>query len=85
MPQQAPQVLVIRQEGSDSLDKISPKLKLGNRGVSVVAQWKQIWPGPMRLQVRLLTLFSELRIRRCHQLWCSSQTWLESDVAVALA
>ena len=31
-----------------------------------------------------LALLSVLRIWRCHRLWCRSQMWLRSDVAVAL-
>ena len=30
-------------------------------------------------------LLSGLRIRRCHKLWCRLQTWLGSDIAVAVA
>ena len=30
----------------------------------------------MRLLVRSLALLSGVRIRRCHELWCRSQTWL---------
>ena len=39
----------------------------------------------MRLQVQSLASISGLRIRHCHELWCSSQTWLRSGAAVALA
>ena len=39
----------------------------------------------MRLQVRSLALRSGLRIRRCREMWCGSQTRLGSRVAVALA
>ena len=42
--------------------------------VLVVAQQKQIWLGTMRLQVRSLVSLSGLRIRRCHELWCRSQS-----------
>ena len=38
----------------------------------------------MRLWVRSLTLLSGLRIQRCYELWCKSQTWLGSSVAVAV-
>ena len=38
----------------------------------------------MRLQVQSLALLSGLRIRRCHELWFRSKTWLGSCVAVAL-
>ena len=49
-----------------------------------MAQWKQIHLETMRLQVQSLALLSRLRIRRCHELWCRSQMWLGSGVAVAL-
>ena len=37
----------------------------------------------MRLGVQSLALLSALRICRCHELWCRSQTGLGSAVAVA--
>ena len=52
-------------------------------GFPVVAQWKGIQLGTMRLQVRSLTLFSGLRIWRCCDLSCRSQTRLVSGTAVA--
>ena len=39
----------------------------------------------MRLQVRSLASLSGLRIWYCRELWCSSQMWLGSDVAVTMA
>ena len=39
----------------------------------------------MRMQVPFLALLSGLTIRHCHELWCGSQTWLRSLVAVAVA
>ena len=53
-------------------------------GVPVVAQWKQIQLGTMKLRVQPLDSLSGLMIRRCCELWCRSQTPLGSDVAVAL-
>ena len=38
----------------------------------------------MRVQVRSLIWLSGLRIRRCHEPWCRSQTQLRSGVAVAV-
>ena len=35
--------------------------------------------------VRSLASLSGLRIHCCHELWCRSQTWLGSGVAVAVA
>ena len=53
-------------------------------GVPVMAWWKQIQLGTMRLQVQSLALLSGLRIRRCRELWCRSQIQLGSRIAVAL-
>ena len=55
-----------------------------NNGVPVVAQWS-IRLGTTRFQVRSLSLFTGLRIWRCCELWCKSQTRLGSGVAVDLA
>ena len=41
--------------------------------------------GTMRLRVQSLALLSGLRIQHCHELWCRSQMWLRSRVAVAVA
>ena len=38
-----------------------------------------------RICVPSLASLSGLRIRHCHELWCRSQTWLGSSVAVAVA
>ena len=38
----------------------------------------------MRTQVRSLALLSGLRIRCCHELWRRLQTWLGSQVTVAV-
>ena len=61
-----------------------PDHKKWTLGVHVVAQRKQSRLGTMRLQVRSLASISGFRIRRCCELWCRLQTWLESGVAVAL-
>ena len=50
-----------------------------------MTQWKGIRLGTMRLQVRSLALLSGLRIWRCCELWCRSQTELGSCVAEAVA
>ena len=55
-----------------------------SEGVPLVAQWKQIRLGTMRLPVQSLALISGLRIQRCHELSCGLQTWLRSLVAVAV-
>ena len=44
--------------------------------VPVVAQWKWIQLGTMRLQVRCLAPLSGLRIWHCCELWCRVQMWL---------
>ena len=38
-----------------------------------------------RTRVRSLALLNGLRIQHCHELWCRSQTWLGSCVAVVVA
>ena len=53
--------------------------------VPIVAQWKRIWLGTMRLQVWPLASLSGLRIWHCHELWCRWQMWLGSGTAVAVA
>ena len=40
------------------------------RGVPIVAQWKQIRLGTVRLRVPSLASLSGLRIQRCGKLWC---------------
>ena len=60
-------------------------LKFGKPGVPVVAQRKRIRLGTMRFLVRSLASLNVLRIRGCGELWCRSQTRLESGIAVALA
>ena len=52
--------------------------------VPIVAQQIRIRLVSMRMQVRSLALLSGLRIQHCHELWCGSQMWLGSRVAVAL-
>ena len=49
-----------------------------------MVQWKQIWLGSMRMQVRSLASSTGLRIRHCRELQCRSQTWLGSHIAVAV-
>ena len=39
----------------------------------------------VRMQVWSLDLLSRLRIQHCCELWCRSQTWLGSGIAVAVA
>ena len=50
-----------------------------------MVQRKQIPLGTMTLQVRSLASLGGLRIRHCCELWCRSQTWLGSGIAVAVA
>ena len=47
-------------------------------------QWKRIRLGTTKLQVQSLASISELRIRRCPELWCRSKMQLGSCIAVAL-
>ena len=46
---------------------------------------KRIQLGTMRLWVRSLASISGLRVRRCRELWCRSQTQLGSGIAVVAA
>ena len=50
-----------------------------------MTQRKRIHLGAMRLQVRSLASIRGLRILRCHELGCRSQTRLRSGVAVVQA
>ena len=54
-------------------------------GVPIMVQWKRIQLGTMRFWVRSLASLSGLRTPSCRELWCRSQTWLGSGVAVAIA
>ena len=49
-----------------------------------MVQWKQIRLGTMRLQVQSPALLRGLWIQHCCELWCRSQTWLGSGIAVAV-
>ena len=55
-----------------------------NTGVPIVAQWKRIQLGSMRMWVQSLALLSGLGIQPCRELLCRSQMWLGSSVAVAV-
>ena len=50
-----------------------------------MAQQKRTRLGTMGLWVRSLASLNVLRIWRCRELWCRSQTWLGSGTAVAMA
>ena len=54
-------------------------------GAPVVAQQKRIWLASMRMRAGSLASLSELRIRHCCELWCRSQMWPGSYMAVAVA
>ena len=53
-------------------------------GVPMGAQQLQTQLVSMRTWVWSLSLFSGLRIWHRHELWCRSQTWLRSGIAVAV-
>ena len=63
------------------VDLIFRDFKILRIGVPVVAQWKRIRLGTMRLRVRSLALLSGGVAMSCGS-W--SQTWLGSHVAVAV-
>ena len=50
-----------------------------------MVQQKRIRLGTMRLQVPSLASLSGLRIWHGRELWCRSQTQIESDIAVAVS
>ena len=50
------------------------------QGVPIVQWWTQLVT--MRMQIWSPASISGLRIWRCHKLWCRSQTWLRSRIAV---
>ena len=56
-------------------------------GSSIMAQWlrNRTRLAPMRTRVPSLALLSGLRVWHCCELWCKSQRWLGSGVAVAVA
>ena len=49
-----------------------------------MVQRKRIRLATMRLRVQSLASIGGLKIWCCHELWCRSQTWLGSGVAVAV-
>ena len=57
-----------------SLSEILCSHSKNKRGVPVVAQQKWIQRGTVRLRVQSLASINGLRIRRCRELWCGSQT-----------
>ena len=70
--------------GFSGVSAVAQWLKNLNAGVPVVAQWKRIGLGSMRMQVRFLAWISGLRIQCCCELWCRLQMQLRSRVAVAV-
>ena len=50
-----------------------------------MAQWKRIRLGTMSLRIQSLASLSGLSIWHCREMWCRSQAWLRSCVAVAVA
>ena len=53
-------------------------------GVPVMFQWKHTRLASMNLQIQSLASHSGLRIQRCRELWCRSQTQLRSHIAVTM-
>ena len=64
--------------------RVWPKKKQGSGGSSRRGS-VEMNLSSMRTQVRSLALLSGLRIQCYRELWCRSQTWLGSDMAVAVA
>ena len=57
----------------------------GAKKHKILAQQKLIQLVSMKAPVQSLDLLSGLRIQHCRDLWCRSQTWLRSGVAVVQA
>ena len=53
-------------------------------GVPIVAQWLTNLTSNHEVSGSIPDLLSGLRIWHCRELWCGSQTWLGSHVAVAV-
>ena len=66
-------------------NKSQKTLFKNGQGVPHVAQQKQTRLVFMRMQVQSLAPLSGFRIQHCHELWCRSQTWHGSGMAVAVA
>ena len=66
------------------MEKIKIIIKKKFLGVAIMAQWKQIRLGTVRLQVQSLVSLSRLRFWHCHELWCSLKMKLRSCVAAAV-
>ena len=66
------------------MEKIKIIIKKKFLGVAIMAQWKQIRLGTVRLQVQPLAPLSGLRIWCHHELWYRWQTQLGCGVAVAV-
>ena len=62
----------------------TPLTKIHLNGSSCVAQWKRTQLASMRMRVRPLVSLRGLRIRRCIELWCRSQTQFGSGGVVAV-
>ena len=50
-----------------------------------MAQWVKKLTSIHEEEIRPLASISGLKIQHCHELWCRSQTWLGSGVAVVVA
>ena len=61
------------------------QMKGKTSGVPIVAQWLTNPTRNHEVVGSILASLSGLRIRHCHELWCRSQMWLGSHVAVAVA
>ena len=53
-------------------------------GIPIVAQWEWTWLVPMRMGVPSLALFSGFSFWHCRGLWCISQMWIGSCIALVV-
>ena len=49
-----------------------------------MAQWKRTRLASLRTNVLSLAFLSGFKDLACHELWCKLQTWLGSDIAMAV-
>ena len=78
-----PGPITLIEEDKQLIDGREDRIKEAKQGVPIMAQWKRVQRGTMRFWVRSLASLSGLRMGRCRELWCRSQTRLGYDVTVA--
>ena len=72
----------LKYVGQDIVEAMGIFIEKRVHRAPIVAQRKRIQLGTMRLWVRFLASLRGLRIQHCLELWCKSQMWLRSGVAM---